>query len=150
MTTECTLSGCTNEIEHDPKAKRPRVFCSNACRQKAYRQRQRSDRNVTSTSYNQVTTALDTFTQTQLETLRSRIDELLGSKMPALLYMRKGKGVTHMGVNRNVTFCGRDASGMDEVGNEQVQKCCIRCQKTRDDKSWWIGWREAFENDSDV
>lgn len=145
--TTCTRPGCDNPITPDPKAKRPRAYCSNACRQKAYRQRNQSNRNtktVTVNTYDQVTAALDGFTHTQLESLRNRIDGLLGKTLPDLIYFRKGKGVTHIAVDRNVTFCGRDTAGMEVVGNDEGHKVCQRCQRTRDDKSWWRGWRDVF------
>lgn len=152
MNTECTRPGCNNPIRHNPKAKRPRKFCSNACRQKSYRLRQVPNRNidnVTGNSYSDILAALEVLTQKQLESIRERIDirlQSLGSGS-SLLYYRKGKGVVHLSVQRNVTFCGRDTEGMTKLSSEKGGKVCQKCSTVRDTKTWWHGWREVFGND---
>lgn len=148
MDSECFRPGCSNIITPNPKAKRPRLFCSNACRQKSYRLRhtKRNDNSVTITSYSQVISALGGLTQNQLESLRERIDIRLQSfgGTTSLLYYRKGNGVVHLAVERNVTFCIRETADMTELTSDEGLKVCQRCATVRDTKTWWRGWREAF------
>ena len=121
----CGRAGCENEAELGRRGYR--MYCSDACKQKAKRQR------------------LLAATRRQFGPTIKSVPETL-PVLPAddLLYWRKGRGVVHMGVQRNVTFCGRDTEGMTEVGNGEGHKVCQRCQKTRDESTWWHGWREAF------
>lgn len=122
----CARESCHNLAE---KGKRGyKTYCSNACKQKAVRARlQERTRSQFGPSTQGVSETLPT------ETIEGE-----------LFHWRKGRGVVHMGVSPNVTFCGRDTSPMSAVGNDEGHKVCQRCQKTRDESTWWHGDSEAF------
>lgn len=169
-TTPCAWPQCRNLVHHTPEMRRKPVYCSPACKQKAYRQRLRQslDRNVT--FWEQAVAALDHLDSRQLEQLRQQIDARLVPSLPpsepqprasspkapsvskpappspqdsALLYYRKAKGVIHLSVNRMASFCGRDLADMHET-TPQESPLCQRCRHVRDTHTWWLGYRQAY------
>lgn len=78
----CALPGCNNLVPAQAAgARRKRDYCSNACRQIAYRDRHHPliKRNIqTVTFWEQAANAIDHLTQAQLYSLKQRIDAKLG------------------------------------------------------------------------
>lgn len=78
----CALPGCNNPVPlQATSARRKRDYCSNACRQKAYRDRHRpliKLNTKTVTFWEQAADAIDHLTQAQLYSLKQRIDTKLG------------------------------------------------------------------------
>ena len=150
----CALPGCNNTFTHNPSDRRKREFCSNRCKQKAYRLRKQPalERNVTISSYEQMLGLLDTLTTDQLEALQERTQVRLHqrAKQPAeeptspFLYFRKGSGVVHLAVSRNVSICGRETQSMSEVQPNDQDHICSYCTRTRDSGTWWENWRELL------
>ena len=150
----CAWLECENKVAHRPSDRRKREYCSKACKQKAYRQRQReaAERNtspVTINTYAQVLQTLDTFTPNQLKSLKDRIDIKLkqpttnttpSSQATPIRYFRKGAGVVHLTVSGIATFCGRDVEQMREVSHDEG-RICQRCAQVRDNHTWWHNWR---------
>ncbi len=99
---------------------------------------------------------LDTLTTDQLVSLQDRIAVRLHQRakpqpnavsavlIAPFLYFRKGIGVVHLAVSRNVSICGRATQDMTEVEPDDITRICQRCAKVRDSGAWWAGWREAF------
>ena len=172
MTTQeqvvhCALPSCPNTITHRPSDRRKREYCSNACRQKAHRLRQRPaiERNgtgVTISSYDQIIMVLDELTTDQLVSLQDRIAVRLQQRakpqpnavsavpVAPFLYFRKGTGVVHLAVSRNVSICGRTTQDMTAVEPDDITRICQRCAKVRDRGTWWAGWREAFGDSNET
>lgn len=155
---ECALPGCNQTITHSPKDRRKREYCSNACRQKAYRlrhrlTRERNEKSVTISSYEQMLPLLDSLTTDQLEALQSQIAVRLNQQRPepttSFLYFRKGSGVIHLAVSQNVSICGRGTKEMKEVQPNEGHRICHTCAKLRDKGTWWDGWRDLFSDGSD-
>lgn len=146
-TVECSLLTCTNQIIHRPSDKRKREYCSNACKQKAYRLRNLIGKNrnknfVTVSTYNEVIAALEDLTSLQLNKLNKHIEATLRQRSIGgstgsnkFLYFRKGNGVTHLAFPDTNLFCNRDMSGMTEVDG-QGQKICHRCVAVRERNRW--------------
>jgi len=89
----CALSGCNNPVPPQAvDARRKRDYCSNACRQKAYRDRhcpleERNTKDVT--FWEQAADAIEYLTQAQLYSLKQRIDTKLGINVTATDSERK-------------------------------------------------------------
>ncbi len=89
----CALPGCNNPVPPQAAgARRKRDYCSNACRQKAYRNRHHSlvKRNTQFvTFWEQAADAIEHLTQAQLHSLKQRIDAKLGISATAADSVRK-------------------------------------------------------------
>ena len=117
----CARESCQNPAEQGKRGYR--MYCSSACKQRAVRER------------------LEERTRRQFGPSTQGVSETLLTETieGELFHWRKPRGVVHMGVSPNVTFCGRDTEGMSEVGNDEGYKPCQRCQKTRAESTWWHG-----------
>ena len=128
-TYACEVCGTISDM---PEKGRTQRFCKPACKQRAYRER------------------LVAATRPQLgpsiESEPKRPSTKRKAKRPKddLRYWRKGRGVIHIGVRPLTAFCGRPTEDMTEQDGPEGAKLCQRCQNTRDNKTWWRGYREAF------
>jgi len=78
----CALPGCEKPVPAQaPGARRKRGYCSNACRQKAYRERHHpfpKGNPQMMTFWEQAADAVEHLTQAQLYSLKQRIEDKLG------------------------------------------------------------------------
>ena len=137
----CALEGCENPAAEGKRGKW-RMYCSNAHKQKAKRVRVAE---ATRRQFGPSVERTRPFPTEPLEPPMRRPTQRK-AKRPEddLLYWRKGRGVTHMGVSSIVTFCGRGTEGMTKRSGPGITKLCQRCQDTRDNKTWWHGYRAAL------
>ena len=156
MTKTCALQDCPNQFPVPSNTRRKQEYCCNAHRQKAYRLRKqpvpkRNDQIVTIKSISQLDTMLGDLPVDQLHSLQSKIESLIKLRTSQkvdepFLYFRKGKGIIHLAVNRNVTICGRATNKMNEVQPSGQDRICQRCSQVRERGMWWKGWRQTFDD----
>lgn len=150
----CALSTCTNIVSHQPISRRKREYCSNACRQKAYRLRtqpalKRNRTAVTISTYEQMLKLLQELPIDQLQAIHEQTDMLLQQRSTEktdepFLYFRKGSGVVHLTVSRNVTICGKETNKMTNIEPTGTDRICKQCSKVRQNGTWWKTWRKEF------
>lgn len=173
----CALPGCDNPVPPQTvDARRRRNYCSNACRQKAYRDRHHIliKRNETSvTFWEQAVDAIDHLTLAQLYTLKQRIDAKLGiikttgagsdksTESPAPARSTLARQTPSAQATLLALRKGRGVIHL--AVNHHLTLCgkdahdmhaasdidgntCQRCCKVRDTQTWWQGWAEAFDD----
>ena len=162
----CAGPNCANTVARRSNDRRKKEYCSPACKQKAYRLRvAKAKRNKNTVTFDDILNVLDTLTADQRQQLldrlqpptdrssftppkgRPRPEQPQKSLIPTenLRYWRKARGVVHIGVSRNVTFCGKDVGPMTALATAGVERVCLRCQNTKNNHTWWHNYRLSDE-----
>lgn len=150
----CTLPDCTNPITPNPKAKRPTLYCSPACRQKAYRRRQAPPKRNAEfvTIWDQAVDAIEKMGEAQRQKLQAElerrsgrlqsvkplaqsealtVDELQAQGDYIVYYCNPRGSVVHFNQqNQSTTYCQRKTVKM-KVSHALPRdaKVCQQCQK---------------------
>ena len=153
--TTCSISDCDKSIPINPKAKRPALYCSVACRQKAYRRRHAPPKHNAKfvTLWDQAMNAIDNMDMAQrqklqmelekvAEPLKSQavkmapeakaltVDELQEQGGYLVYYSSPRSSVMHFShQNQSYTFCRRNTKKMRvSYALPREAKVCQQCQ----------------------
>ena len=151
---KCAWHECENQVAHHPSDRRKREYCSNSCKQKAYRHRQREaveHNGEFVTFWDQAIDALAHLDTTQKHKLQSLLDDQLGTHKlipdqapptsltvddlqmmgDTIAYYRLRRGVIHLGFSdQPITLCFREKEKMSESQALPLgAKVCRRCQE---------------------
>lgn len=148
--TICSLAGCNNSLPINPKSKRPALYCSSACRQKAYRRRHAPPKHNEKlvTFWEQAMDAIGNMDMAQRQKLHVEIEKVVGPLTPQvtiqgltvdelqeqggyLVYYHSPRStVMHFShQNQSYTFCRRKTNKM-QVSHAlpREAKVCQQCQ----------------------
>jgi len=139
----CALQGCENPAAPGKRG-RWKMYCCDAHKQRAKRWRLKE-----ATRRQFGPTPTEPAPEHRLQTLPTEPESPQADQPRPLLYFRKGRGVVHLAVSRNVTICGRDTVGMGELEETGGLKVCQYCQRVKDRGTWWHNWRELFGDGTD-